>query len=152
MTPADIRRAARADAGLAGLVPLADALADGLAAAAAWALGKGRVRLALDEERVELNIQLGDIVAIAGGEPWQGQQEADSIFLDGFSPARNPAIWSPVVLAALGRRARPGAGLATWTVAAVVRRGLDEAGFEVARRPGLPPKRHCLAGRRRPGA
>ena len=55
-------------------------------------------------------------------------------------------------LAALGRRARPGAGLATWTVAAVVRRGLDEAGFEVARRPGLPPKRHCLAGRRRPGA
>ena len=47
--------------------------------------------------------------------------------------------------------AQAGAGLATWTVAAAVRRGLDEAGFDLVRRPGLPPKRHCLAGRWRPG-
>ncbi len=155
-------------------------LADGLAAAPNWSRGQGRVTLPLAGGRVMLVVEVGDIVTLANSRSWQGHQDGgvlandrqdgnaepaataagadvdtaprvDSIFLDGFSPARNPAIWSPAVLAALGGRARAGAGLATWTVAAAVRRGLDEAGFDLVRRPGLPPKRHCLAGRRRPG-
>lgn len=153
----------------------ADELADGLAAAPPWSLGQGRVTLPLAGGRVMLVVEVGDIVTLANSRTWQGRQDGvhandrqdghaepagadvataprvDSIFLDGFSPARNPAIWSPAVLAALGGRARAGTGLATWTVAAAVRRGLEEAGFDLVRRPGLPPKRHCLAGRRRPG-
>src|SRR5947208_9825366 len=32
---------------------------------------------------------------------------ADAIYLDGFSPAKNPAMWSPAALRALGRLAAP---------------------------------------------
>jgi len=47
--------------------------------------------------------------------------EADAFFLDGFAPARNPAMWSLPVLKALGRRASPGATAATWSVARELR-------------------------------
>ncbi|MDW8336969.1 MAG: FAD-dependent 5-carboxymethylaminomethyl-2-thiouridine(34) oxidoreductase MnmC, partial [Tepidimonas sp.] len=69
---------------------------------------------------------------------------ADSVYLDGFDPAHNPEMWSPPVLRALLRRCRPGARLATWSVARAVRDGLREAGCEVHKAAGLPPKRHCL--------
>lgn len=68
----------------------------------------------------------------------------DSVFLDGFDPAVNPAMWSPEVLRAVARLCRPGTRLGTWTVARVVRDGLAQAGFRVEKAPGLPPKRHCL--------
>ncbi|MEW6694122.1 MAG: FAD-dependent 5-carboxymethylaminomethyl-2-thiouridine(34) oxidoreductase MnmC [Pseudomonadota bacterium] len=68
----------------------------------------------------------------------------DSVFLDGFDPARNPAMWSPEVLRAVARLCRRGSRLATWTVARTVRDGLAEVGFQVEKAPGLPPKRHCL--------
>lgn len=68
----------------------------------------------------------------------------DSVFLDGFDPAANPAMWSPDVLRAVARLCRPGTRLATWTVARAVRDGLTQAGFVVEKMPGLPPKRHCL--------
>ena len=34
---------------------------------------------------------------------------ADALYLDGFSPARNPELWSPEICAALARCAAPGA-------------------------------------------
>lgn len=67
---------------------------------------------------------------------------ADAIFLDGFSPARNPAMWSPALIRALARHARPGARLATWSAASAVREALAETGFEVQRLPGVGGKRH----------
>lgn len=69
---------------------------------------------------------------------------ADAIFLDGFSPARNPDAWTPAVIRGLARRARPRARLATWSAAAAVRQTLAEAGFDVERRSGFGRKRHRL--------
>jgi tRNA 5-methylaminomethyl-2-thiouridine biosynthesis bifunctional protein len=82
-------------------------------------------------------------------EGWLGR--ADAWFLDGFSPALNPAMWTDRVLALAAARSAPGARAATFTVAGQVRRGLTAAGFEVAKRPGFGRKRERLEARL-PGA
>lgn len=73
---------------------------------------------------------------------WDGA--ADAWFLDGFSPALNPAMWSEEILAAVAARSAPGARAATFTVAGAVRRGLQAAGFEIAKRPGFGRKKDRL--------
>jgi tRNA 5-methylaminomethyl-2-thiouridine biosynthesis bifunctional protein len=79
--------------------------------------------------------------------------QGDAFFLDGFSPARNPGMWSPEVVREIARLAAPGATLATWTVAGGVRTALADAGFSVEKRPGFAAKREMLVGRRdAPGA
>ena len=105
---------------------------------------------ALGPHRVEF-ADLGVILDVAVGEvaealsAWQGR--ADAWFLDGFAPARNPAMWSDEVLALVAARSAPGASAATFTVAGQVRRGLAAAGFEVARAPGFGRKRERLTAR-----
>jgi tRNA 5-methylaminomethyl-2-thiouridine biosynthesis bifunctional protein len=71
----------------------------------------------------------------------------DAFFLDGFSPAKNPGMWSPEVVREIARLAAPGATLATWTVAGGVRAALADAGFQVEKRAGFGAKREMLAGR-----
>lgn len=75
---------------------------------------------------------------------------AEAFFLDGFAPARNPAMWEPHLMRALARLARPGATLATWTAAASVREALSSAGFAVERIAGHGGKRHRLRARYAP--
>ncbi len=75
-------------------------------------------------------------------QSWDGA--ADAWFLDGFSPALNPAMWSEDILAAVAARSAPGARAATFTVAGAVRRGLQAAGFEIAKRPGFGRKKDRL--------
>jgi tRNA 5-methylaminomethyl-2-thiouridine biosynthesis bifunctional protein len=99
-------------------------------------------RLAFDEGRVLLTLCIGDVQTMLRAQRF----EADSIFLDGFSPQQNPAMWSPDTLKAVSRFARQGTGLATWTCARAVRDTLAQNGFQLERRPGLPPKRDCLGG------
>lgn len=73
---------------------------------------------------------------------WSGR--ADAWFLDGFSPALNPAMWSEEILAAVAARTAPGGRAATFTVAGAVRRGLAAAGFAWDKRPGFGRKRERL--------
>ncbi|MDP2214275.1 FAD-dependent 5-carboxymethylaminomethyl-2-thiouridine(34) oxidoreductase MnmC [Phenylobacterium sp.] len=73
---------------------------------------------------------------------WSGQ--ADAWFLDGFSPAVNPQMWRDEVMEKVAARTAPGGRLATFTVAGAVRRGLQNAGLEVAKRPGHGRKRERL--------
>jgi tRNA 5-methylaminomethyl-2-thiouridine biosynthesis bifunctional protein len=94
--------------------------------------------------RVVLTLLFGEAREMLG----QLVARVDAFYLDGFSPARNPAAWTPEVVRELARIAAPGATLATWTVAGGVREALAAAGFEVERRPGLAPKREMLMGRR----
>ncbi|MEM6394154.1 MAG: tRNA (5-methylaminomethyl-2-thiouridine)(34)-methyltransferase MnmD, partial [Planctomycetota bacterium] len=96
---------------------------------------------------VELVVLWGEVAEALAG--WDGA--SDAWFLDGFSPARNPAMWEAGVLRAVGERSRPGARVATYTVAGAVRRGLSEAGFVVQTRPGLGKKRQVLTGVLRDG-
>ena len=112
---------------------------------ASWPLlVAGAHRIELDDGRVVLQLVFGDaadMLPLLEGE-------VDVFYLDGFSPAKNPELWSPDICCALARLARPDATLATWSVAAVVRNALTAAGFRVEKRPGFTGKRQMLAGRR----
>lgn len=132
--PEDLLRAAGA---YPELRPLAEELA------AQWhGLLPGFHRLAFDEGRVLLTLCIGDVQPMLRAQRFA----ADSLFLDGFSPQQNPAMWSSDTLKAVSRFARQGTGLATWTFARAVRDALSQNGFQLERRPGLPPKRDCLRG------
>lgn len=75
---------------------------------------------------------------------WTGQ--ADAWFLDGFSPAKNPELWSEALMSDVARHTAPGGSFATYTAAGHVRRALSEAGFAVTRQPGFGRKRHMSTG------
>lgn len=76
---------------------------------------------------------------------WRGK--ADAWFLDGFAPATNPDMWRQTVLDLVAARSAPGARVATFTVAGIVRRGLEAAGFAPEKRPGHGRKRERLEAR-----
>ncbi|MEM6673731.1 MAG: tRNA (5-methylaminomethyl-2-thiouridine)(34)-methyltransferase MnmD [Planctomycetota bacterium] len=108
-------------------------------------LAEGCARIDLAGRFVEIELSIGD-----GAEALRALDlVADAIYLDGFAPAKNPGLWSDAVFAELGRLARSGATLATYTAASSVREGLDRAGFDVERCEGFARKRHRLVGRRR---
>ena len=105
-------------------------------------------RLHFDGGDVILTLLLGDARAMLP----QLVARADALFLDGFSPAKNPGMWSPEVVRELARIALPGATLATWTVAGGVRAALVDAGFSIEKREGFANKREMLVGHRVGGA
>ncbi len=89
---------------------------------------------------------------------WVGQAEerlaeidgaVDAWYLDGFAPAKNPAMWSPAVLDRVAALSAPDATLSSYTAAGEVRRGLEARGFEVERVPGFGDKRHRIVARYR---
>lgn len=130
----DLRRSAAPHPGLA---PLADELA------AQWfGLMPGVHRLAFEEGRVLLTLFVGDV----RDGLRQSLFHADAVFLDGFDPQRNAAMWELRVLKAVARHCRRGTAIATWTVAGQLRRELAQCGFAVEKVDGLAPKRHCLRG------
>jgi tRNA 5-methylaminomethyl-2-thiouridine biosynthesis bifunctional protein len=77
----------------------------------------------------------------------QGEGGVDAWFFDGFSPAKNPAMWSEEIFKEAARLSNDGATFATFTVAGSVRRALEAAGFEWEKRPGFGRKKEMLGGR-----
>ena len=71
---------------------------------------------------------------------------ADAWFLDGFAPAKNPAMWAPDIMNRVARLSSPGASFSTFTVAGDVRRALAGAGFLLEKQPGYGKKREMLVG------
>lgn len=135
---------ARADLA-AALAPIEELEALARALAAVWPEPlAGFHRLHFDDGKVILTLLFGDARTMLP----QLVASVDAFFLDGFAPAKNPAIWSPDVVRELGRLAAPDATLATWTVAGGVRSALADAGFRIEKRPGFGSKREMLAGRR----
>ena len=72
---------------------------------------------------------------------------ADAWFLDGFSPARNPELWTPDLLLQVARHTSPEGTAATYSAAKSVRAGLADAGFTVERVSGFGRKRHMTVAR-----
>ena len=106
--------------------------------------GEHRIDCDCDSGQMRLTLYCGDaedqLSQCASGI------RADAFFLDGFSPAKNPALWTPSLFKLLAGLAAPGATLATWTVAGAVRQGLAAAGFAVTKAPGFGHKRQMLRG------
>ena len=132
VSAADLLRAASAHPELA---PLAQELHDQF-----WGLLPGVHRLTFDAGRVMLTLCIGDAQTVLRQQEWT----VDSVYLDGFSPQRNPELWNLHTLKAVARCCRRGTRLATWTIARAVRDALTQCGFNVEKVPGVPPKRDNL--------
>lgn len=129
MAAADISRA------LSAFPEVAEISAEFLAQ---WSAGHRQISL----PGLEAEILVGQAAETLG--PWPGR--ADAWFLDGFSPAKNPDLWTDALMAQVGAHTRAGGTFATYTAAGFVRRALAAAGFAVERRPGFGHKRHMTAG------
>jgi tRNA U34 5-methylaminomethyl-2-thiouridine-forming methyltransferase MnmC len=112
----------------------------GLAAELVELWGTGRREFGLGQ--LDVRVVEGDAAVTL--PDWDGV--ADAWYLDGFSPAKNPELWSDVMMAQVARHTAPGGTFATYTAAGHVRRALEVAGFAVERRPGFGRKRHMTAG------
>ncbi len=120
------------------LIPLAEALC------AQWrGLLPGFHRLALDGGQVLLTLCVGDVQAALR----ELAMQADSVFLDGCTPERNPAMWSAATLKAVARHCRRGTTLASGCAAPTLLDSLTQCGFVVQLADGRPPEKHRLAGR-----
>lgn len=104
----------------------------------AWSRGAS-----MRNDKVELNVIIGD--ARDTLPIWQ--EKADAWFLDGFSPSKNPELWSPEIYREIANHSNKNATFATYSAAGHVRRGLGEVGFDIEKRQGYGHKRHMCVGR-----
>jgi tRNA U34 5-methylaminomethyl-2-thiouridine-forming methyltransferase MnmC len=104
----------------------------------AWAQGARRFALG----QIAVEVIIGDARETLAA--WS--HKADAWFLDGFSPAKNPELWSVEIMAEVARHTANAGTFATYTAAGHVRRSLSDAGFTVERRPGHGQKRHMTVG------
>ena len=108
-----------------------------------WAtLTPGFQRLHFENEHLTLTLIFGD----ATSELSQLEAQADAFYLDGFSPAKNPDLWTLELCTQLSHLAAPGATLATWSVAGVLRDHLSASGCLLTKAPGYTGKRTMLCG------
>lgn len=70
----------------------------------------------------------------------------DAWFLDGFTPSRNPDMWTERVFAEIARLSHRGTTLSTFTAAGFVKRGLAAVGFDMNKRKGFGFKWSMLTG------
>ncbi|MBO1924623.1 bifunctional tRNA (5-methylaminomethyl-2-thiouridine)(34)-methyltransferase MnmD/FAD-dependent 5-carboxymethylaminomethyl-2-thiouridine(34) oxidoreductase MnmC [Thiomicrorhabdus sp. 6S3-12] len=103
--------------------------------------------LYLPELNIRLSLWFGDIQ--------EGFKECDSSpmgavdawFLDGFAPSKNPQMWQASLFQNMARLSHAGTTFATFTAAGIVRRGLQEVGFEVSKDKGFGRKREMCYGK-----
>ena len=98
--------------------------------------------IALDPQTI-LDIRVGDVEETLCDFPM-----IEAWYLDGFSPSKNPKMWSAEVMETIANHTVPGGTFASYTSAGWVRRNLEAAGFRVEKRPGFGKKREMIAGRK----
>ena len=69
---------------------------------------------------------------------------ADAVFMDGFAPAKNEAMWSERVCAKIANLCAPGASVCTYSASGAPKRALQNSGFEVNLLKGYGKKRKML--------
>ncbi|WP_291428148.1 tRNA (5-methylaminomethyl-2-thiouridine)(34)-methyltransferase MnmD, partial [Deinococcus sp.] len=79
---------------------------------------------------VSVTVTFADVLSSPLPGAW-----ASALYLDGFSPSRNPEVWTPEFVARLAHALAPGGVLGTYSAAGHVRRALEAAGLRVERRP-----------------
>lgn len=93
--------------------------------------------------RIRLMLLLGDVAEILP----EVRGAFDAWYLDGFSPAKNPAMWQEKLFPLMAERTRPGGTVATFSAAGHVRRGLESAGYTVEKAKGYGVKRDMTIAR-----
>ena len=107
---------------------------------------QGCYRFHFDE--TTLDLWFGDV---AENLPQLGDYMNDKIdawFLDGFAPSKNHDMWNEQIYQQMFRFTKPQGTFATFTAASAVRKGLENAGFDITKRKGFGKKRECLSGQK----
>jgi len=74
----------------------------------------------------------------------QNKIKIDHWFLDGFAPTKNTSMWSENNAQKIAQLSKVGTRLATYSVAASVKKPLIKVGFEINKRKGFAKKREML--------
>ena len=96
----------------------------------------------LFDGRVTLVLCYGDVADMLDSM----ECSPDAWYLDGFAPAKNPAMWNESLLARLKTLSHAGTSFSSFSVAGKFRRGLEAHGFRVERVMGFGNKREMLRG------
>lgn len=98
------------------------------------------------DNQVTLQIMVNDAtVALSGiNSPKKGL--VDAWYLDGFSPAKNPEMWSEALFEQIGRLSKAQASIATFTVAGFVKRQMQKVGFRTQKKTYIGNKEEMLTG------
>jgi tRNA 5-methylaminomethyl-2-thiouridine biosynthesis bifunctional protein len=107
-----------------------------------WPAARAGIHRIEPEAGLALHLCFGDAAELLPSL----EAKVDAFYLDGFSPSKNPELWTPEICRDLARLAAPDARLATWSVAGSVRAALTAAGFSVEKCRGFGGKRHRLTG------
>lgn len=86
--------------------------------------------------RIQLTLLFGDVANVLP----ELSGTFDAWYLDGFTPSRNPDMWTDKLFPQIAARTRAGGTLATFSVAGHMRRGLQACGFEVQKIKGFGVK------------
>lgn len=91
---------------------------------------------------LKLNLWIGEALEMVKAL----EKSCDVWFLDGHSPKKNPSIWRPELLMAIGEKTKTGGACATFTVSVAVQKALMAAGFILKKYPGCGGKKEVLQG------
>ena len=105
---------------------------------------KGIQKISLFDGRISLNLVIGDISDTQ--EYIKSMTYIDAWFLDGFSPSKNPDLWSKELINSIGNTSYESSTISTYTSSGLVKRNLIDSGFAVKRTKGFAGKRHMLKG------
>lgn len=94
----------------------------------------------LFDNRVVVHFKFMDVAEALSNDHFN----VDAWFLDGFSPAKNPDMWSSELFAMITNNSRAGATCSTYTSAGFVKRNMQSAGFVVSKVNGHGKKRDML--------
>lgn len=105
---------------------------------------EGIHRRLLQNERIELTVFFSDVQSALQEFVATDSHGVDAWILDGFTPNRNPSMWSTSLLSQLSSRTKVGGTLTSFSVAGKVRRPLEDSGFRVKRISHTNHKKHTL--------
>ncbi len=108
----------------------------------------GSHRLNFTADNLTVDIWLGDAAdSLAKLETKVTSQQSavvDAWLLDGFAPSCNDSLWTPSIFAQIQRLSQPQTTAATYSCAGVVKRGLQNIGFEIKKTKGFGRKNEML--------
>ena len=103
---------------------------------------EGFHRLHLANKQITLTLVLGDALK----QLRNCDYVIDAWYLDGFSPTKNPSMWSEKIAIEVFRLTAPGGSFATYNATDNVKQHFEQAGFEIKKTAGFGDKKEMLTG------
>ena len=106
---------------------------------------RGVQKIPLFNGRIILNLIVGEIDNTQ--KYIKLMNNVDAWYLDGFSPSKNPDLWSIKLLKYIYKSCHEETTFSTYTSSGLVKNNLTESGFNHKRTKGFLDKRHMLKGK-----